>query len=171
MSKSWCVGIEELASRGVVVVLTMRLRRSSFGENLRAGSMRQLSIWMASSKWSGHAFGKSAQFIVCHPSSPTSGAHRRASTYNKILLVPSTRPLTQGEYAATTWCRLPHFSQHCCTSLFLKCFPPSDMKTSAGAKLPYMSSSAFTVVFPVPAVLYLYPQTCCEKVSRYSPMV
>ena len=89
--------MEELTLRGVDVILTMRLSRSSFGENLRAGSMRQLSIWMASSKWSGHAFGKSTQFIACHLSSPTSGAHRRAKMYSKILLVPSTRPLTQGE--------------------------------------------------------------------------
>src|SRR5882762_2531567 len=148
VSKSCGAGKEELTSRGVGLVLTMRLSRSSFGENLRAGSILQLRIWMASSKWSGHDFGRSAQFVVCQPSSPTSGAHSRANTYRRILLVPSTRPLIHGEYAATTWCLPPHFSQHCLTLLFLKCFPPSDMKTSAGAKLPNMSSSDLTVVFP-----------------------
>src|ERR1700678_2579489 len=105
---------------------------------------------MASSKWSGHAFGKSTQFIACHPSSPTSSVHRRANMYSNILLMPSTRPLTQGEYAATTWCRPPH-------SLHIAELPPSDMKTSAGAKPPHILSRDFTVVFPVLAVLNLYP--------------
>ena len=102
VSKSWGIGIEELTLRGVGVVFTMRLRRSSFGENLSAGKIHQLRIWMASLKWSGHVFGKSAQFVACHPSSPTSWAQSCANTYNRILFVPSTRPLTQGKYAATT---------------------------------------------------------------------
>jgi hypothetical protein len=105
----------------------------------------------------------------CAFCAPTSGAHRCSKTYSRILLVPSTKPLIQGEYAATTWCRPPHFLQHCRTLLFLKCFPPSDMNASAGANPPYMSSSDLTIVLPVPADLNLYPQTCCVNVSRYSP--
>src|ERR1700678_2285472 len=153
ISKSCNAGMDELASRGVGVVLTIRLRSSSLGENLRAGSILQFRIWMASSKRSGHVFGKFAQFIVCHPSSPTSGAQSLANTYSRILLVPSTRLLIQGEYTATTRCLLPHFSHHRWTSLFLKCFLPSNIKTSAGANPLYMSCSDLTVVFPVPAVL------------------
>src|ERR1700678_481721 len=93
---------EELASIGVDFVLTTRPSRISFGRNLRAGRIRQLSIRMASSKWSGQVLGRSFQSIICHPSSPTLGAHKRASTYSKILLVPSTRPFIHGEYDATT---------------------------------------------------------------------
>ena len=42
--------MDELASRGVGVVLTTRLSKSSLGENLSAGKIRQLRTCMASSK-------------------------------------------------------------------------------------------------------------------------
>ena len=91
MSLSRFAGIDELTSSGVGVVLTTRLSKSSFGENLRAGSIRQLRICIASSKWSGHVSGKSVHVILFHPSSLTSGAQRCDNTYSNILLVPSTR--------------------------------------------------------------------------------
>ena len=56
---------------------------------------------MASLKWLGHVFGKSTQFVACQLSSPISGAQSHANTYNRILLVPFTKPLTHGEYTAT----------------------------------------------------------------------
>lgn len=45
------------------------------------------------------------------------------------------------------------------------------MNTSDGAKFWKMLDNLPTVVFPLPAVLYLKPHTCCEQVLRYSPTV
>ena len=163
--KSSGVGMDELTLEGVSLVLMMRLKWSSFWENLRAGRIHQLRVWIASLKWSGHVFGKSVQSIACHPSSPTSGVHKWANTYySRILLVPSTRPLIQGKCAMTMWCQPPHSSQHCQTSLFLKCFPPSDMNTSAGANPLWMTWRLSCWSLP----LWTWSPKCAV---RYSPIV
>ena len=72
----------------------------------------------------------------------------------------------QGEYAATMWVFVPHLLHVSRTSLLSKCFPPSDMNVSQGAKAWKVLLKLSVVVFALPAVLYLYPNTCCENVSK-----
>ena len=107
----------------------------------------------------------------CQLFSPIYRAHRRASTYRSSLFMPSTNPLTQGEYAGVICCLMPHFMQFSLTSLLLKCHPPSLMKVSGGAYVLQMLLSNLFVVFALPAILNMSPQTCCENVSRYKPTV
>ena len=134
-SMSWGGRKDALASSGVLTVFTTRPSRSSFGENLSDGSMRQLRILIAWSKLFVHDRGRSSHFVSFHPSSPSSGAHSLARMYNNSLFIPSTRPFTHGKYAATMCVFIPHLVQKFSTSSHLKCGPPSVIKVSDGAKL------------------------------------
>ena len=144
---------EELTSNGVSVIFTTRPNKIYFGLNLRAGKIHQFRMCIALSKWSGHVAGSLSHGVVCHPSSPTSGAHNLAKTYNKSLLVPSMRPLTHREYAATVYSLVPQHLQFSATSWFLKCLLPSAMNVSGGVKLWKISSREQFVVVAVPCVL------------------
>ena len=107
--KSCGAGFEALISSRVGVVFMMRLRSSSFGENLRAVSTCQLRIWMALLKWFGHALGKFSQFIVCHPSSPTSGAVRGLPVPS---LTPDSNPTQTQSIGQTTVGQPLYISPH-----------------------------------------------------------
>ena len=75
---------------------------SSFGENFRDGSRHQLSTWIASSKWSGHCFGKSSVGIFSASSLSKSRVHSHLSMCKNSLFIPLTNLLTQGEYLCET---------------------------------------------------------------------
>src|ERR1700676_2192833 len=153
---------DALASSGVLTVFTTRPSRSSFGENLSDGRMCQLRILIAWSRLSVHDRGRASQLASFHPSSPSSGAQSLARIYSNSLFVPSTRPFTHGEYAATMCVFVPHLAQKFSTSSHLKWGPPSVMNVSDGAKLWKMLVNDFTVVLPLPAFLNMNPHTCCE---------
>src|ERR1700733_14690640 len=91
-----------LISTGVADVLTTIPKQSSSGENFNAGRIRRLSCSITASKGSGQLLGKSSKDVInFQPSSPRSGAQSRLRRDRSLPLVPSRRPLTQGEYAVT----------------------------------------------------------------------
>lgn len=92
----------EARDTSVFGVFTTRPSSSSLGENLRAGSSLVLIVRIASSRCSGQFRGMLSVFVSLYSSSPKSGAHSHLRTFNRILFVPSTKPLIQGEYAGTT---------------------------------------------------------------------
>jgi hypothetical protein len=153
--------------RGVLIAIPSR---SSFGENLRARSIRWLRALTASSSLSGQLHGSWSHPSVLS-SSPSLGAQSRFMTCSKILFVPSTRPFTQGEYAGVTWCLHWFILQNSHTLLLSKCVPLSVMNVSGAMKALVMVLSASTIVLAIPAVLYLNAHTCWENVSRYSAIV
>ena len=82
-------------------VLTTRPNNNSLGENLRVGSSCEFMILTASSRWSGQFIGVLLVFRVLPSSSHRFWVHSCLSMCNRILLVPSTRPLIHGGYAGT----------------------------------------------------------------------
>jgi hypothetical protein len=141
------------------------------GQKSKTGSSCQLSTLIASSKCCGHVLGISSAVVLLYSSLPRFGKHSCFSMWSRSLLAPFTNLFTQGEYATTTHVSVPHFAQNYHTSWLLKCFPPSDMNVSDGAKSLKMLDSPLTIVFMLLAVLYLNPHMCCKQVLRYSPMV
>ena len=92
----------ELTTRGVCVILTTIPRQSSSRENLWASRIRWLSCLIVVSKCVGQLWGRcSNDVIFAYSSSPMSGAQSLLRQDKSLPLVPSSRPLTQGEYAMT----------------------------------------------------------------------
>ena len=76
--------------------------KSSFSENLSAGSSHQFRILIVSSKWSGQFLGKLSIDILSMSSLSRFGVQSRLSMWRKSLFVPLTRPFTHGKYVGAT---------------------------------------------------------------------
>ena len=158
--------MEPLFAKGVLGILTTVLRRSSFGEYFRFGSMHVFNARTALSRCNGHDLGSESQSILSYSSSPRPGACRYFRTCNSILFVPSTSPLIHGEYANTMCSLHPYDSQNSCTGPLLKCVPPSDMKTSDARNSWKIHSRVAMVVLELATILKACTHMCCKKVSK-----
>jgi len=91
-----------LSVGSVCLVSTTKPSRSSFGMCFSAGSRRLLRARTASSRWSVQVLGSFSRVMELYSSSLRFGVQSHLRTCKSSLLVPSTRPLIYGEYAATT---------------------------------------------------------------------